>query len=57
MFRGNEPFNRWRLVCGIAVALLLSITACTSAGEEETSTMPTNPMDEVHVQRAAGDAD
>lgn len=45
MFRGNELlFNCWRLVCGIAVVLLLSITACTSAGEEE-STMPSNPAD------------
>ena len=52
MFRGNELFNRWRLVCGIAVALLLSITACTSAGEEETSTMPTNPMDRSNMYSA-----
>jgi len=51
MFRGNELFNHWRLVCGVAVALLLSITACTSAGEE-TSTMPTNPMDRSNMYSA-----
>jgi len=51
MFRGNELFNRWRLVCGVAVALLLSITACTSAGEEE-STMPSNPTDRSNMYSA-----
>ena len=51
MPKGNKPFNRWRLICGVAVALLLSITACTSAGEE-TSTMSANPMDRSNMYSA-----
>ncbi len=51
MFRGNELFNRWRLVCGVAVALLLIMTACRSAGEEE-STMPSNPADRSNMYSA-----